>query len=86
MLTNVQAIGTAAEAISFVDVSNAGFVLFKNLDTTNYVEIGLDSAVTAQVFLKLLAGEFSLIKAKTLTMYAKANTGACNLLVVAVEL
>lgn len=59
-------------------------VLIKNLDSTNYVEIGGDSGLT--VFkLKLLAGKSILITPSSATMYHKANTASCQLLVVAVE-
>ena len=85
-ITNVQVIGTSAEAIVLGDVSTIGYVLFKNLDATNYVEIALDSGVSTQVFAKLLAGDMTLIKAKTATMYALANTANVNLLVTAIEL
>jgi hypothetical protein len=86
MLTNVQNVGTSAEAVTVADLDTAGYAFFKNMDATNFVEIALDSAVSTQVFCKLLAGEFSLIKLKTTTIYAKADTGAVNLLVTACEL
>ncbi len=85
-ITNVQIIGTGAEAIVLGDVSTIGYVAFKNLDPTNYVELGLENTVITQNFAKLLAGDVTLIKASTATMYAKANTAPCNLLVTAVEL
>lgn len=86
MMSNVQIIGTSAEAIVLNDVSTVGYVLFKNMDATNYIEIALDSGVSTQIFAKLLPGDVMLIKASTATMYAKANTAACNLWVVATEL
>lgn len=86
MLTNVQVVGTTEEAINLGDVSTIGYVAFKNMDPTNYVELALDSLVTAQVFAKLLPGDITILKAKTATMYAKANTAPVNLLVHAVEL
>jgi len=86
MLSNVQIIGTSAEAITFGDVSTIGYVLLKNLDATNFVEIALDSAVSTQKFAKLLALDMMLFPASTATMYAKADTANVNLLVQAVEL
>lgn len=86
MITNVQAVGTSAEALVVGDVSTIGYVLIKNLDATNYVEIGLDSGVSTQVFGKLLAGDIMLLKASTATMYVKANTASCNIAVTVVEL
>jgi len=85
-LTNVQIIGTSAEAIVLGDVSTIGYVAFKNLDPTNFVQLALDSGVSTQIFAKLLAGDVTLIKAATATMYAKADTANVNLLVTAVEL
>jgi hypothetical protein len=83
MITNVQSVGTSAEAVVLGDISLPGMVLLKNMDSTNYIEIALDSGIT-QVFSKLLAGESSLVHAVA-TIYAKANTAACNLLVCATE-
>jgi hypothetical protein len=56
------------------------------MDATNYVEVALDSAVSTQIFAKLLAGDVTLVKAATATLYAKANTAAVNLYVAATEL
>lgn len=85
MLTNVQIVGTSAEAIVVGDVTTVGYVMLKNMDATNFVEIALDSAVSTQVFAKLLAGDFAIFPAKTATMYAKADTANVNLLVTAIE-
>lgn len=81
MLTNVQAIGTGAEAIVVGDITTPGYIFVKNLDPTNYVELALDSGVSTQVFAKLMPGDVALFPAKTITMYAKANTASCNILV-----
>lgn len=86
MITNVQAIGFAdAEAIVLGDVTTVGYIAFKNLDTTNFVELALDEPM-ANKFAKLLAGDLTLIKAATATIYAKADTASVNLLVSACEL
>ena len=86
MVTSVQSVGTSAEALVFGDVTTIGYVLLKNLDATNFVEIALDSGVSTQKFAKLLAGGVALFPASTATIYAKADTGAVNLLVQAIEL
>lgn len=86
MITNVQTVGITAEAIQLGDVSTIGYVLLKNMDTTNFVEIALDSNVSTQKFAKLLAGDMALFPASTATMYAKADTSPCNLLVGSVEI
>ena len=84
MIQNVQIVGTSNEALLVGDVTATGWQLIKNLDTANYVEIFLDSGNTNLVS-KLLAGEFTLIKPGA-AVYARANTAACNCLVVAIEL
>jgi hypothetical protein len=85
MITNVQAVGTSAEAVNLGDVSTVGYVLFKNMDATNYVELALASDVLSQIFAKLLPGDIALIPLATATIYAMANTAGVNLLVCGVE-
>src|SRR5687768_2756767 len=84
MITNVQIVGTAAEALNLGDVSTIGYTVLKNMDSTNYVEISLISDGTTP-FAKLLAGDIALIPMSTATVYAKANTAPINLLVCSVE-
>ena len=43
---NVQNIATAAEQLTSVDVATLGYLLVKNLDATNYVQLALDSGRT----------------------------------------
>jgi hypothetical protein len=86
MISNVQVVGTSAEAIVLGDVSTIGYVYLKNMDAANFVEIALDSGVSTLVFAKLKAGGIALFPAKTATMYAKADTAEVNLFVAAVEL
>jgi hypothetical protein len=85
LIGNVQAIGTGAEAIVFGDISTIGYVFLKNMDATNYVDISMVSDATTP-FAKLLAGDFTIIKAASALVYAKANTAGINLQVVAAEL
>lgn len=85
MVQATQLIGTSAETISFGDISGAPTqVLIRNLDPTNFVEIGGDSGLT--VFkLKLLAGKSMLIPPSSGTIYAKADTAAVRVQIVATE-
>lgn len=72
-----QSIGTGAhEALTLVDVSTAGYGFFVNTDTTNYVEIGRDSAGTFVPLVKLKPGEAALFRLASTAPYAKANTAA----------
>lgn len=80
-----QVIGTTSELVSFGEITGApAAVMIQNLDATNFVEIGGDSGLT--VFkLKILAGKAILISPSSGTVYAKADTAACRVLIVAVE-
>ncbi len=72
----VQAIGTSEEVlVQGADLGTPGYMFIKNLDTTNYVEIG---STTGVYDIKLKAGEVCLYRHNSATAYAKANTAACN--------
>jgi hypothetical protein len=76
----IASIGFAAhEAIPMGDVSTAGFARFKNLDSTNFVQIGTDVAAAFVPSIKLKAGESFTIRLGTNAPYAKANTAAVQL-------
>jgi hypothetical protein len=85
-LVNVtQVIGTAAELVGFGDITGApGEVVIKNLDATNYIELGGDSGLT--VFkTKLLPGRFTVFQPSSATLYAKANTADVRIQIIATE-
>jgi len=80
----VQTVGTTEEAIGgLTDLTTFGWAWIKNLDTTNYVEIGPDSGGTAGTMvsmMKLLAGEYALFPVTPgITLKARANTAAVDL-------
>lgn len=82
--SGVQAIGTSEEEVAQgADLGTPGWVWIKNLDSTNYVEIG---STTGVYDIKLLAGEGCLYRHNSATVYAKANTAACNIEYVIIEL
>lgn len=83
---NVQNIGTTTEALVLGDVTTIGYLFVKNLDATNYVEFDLNTPVAGTAFAKLLPGESMLVPTRQTTIYGKANTAACDCLVVAYEL
>lgn len=86
-LVNVtQVVGTTAELVSFGDITGApGEVVIKNLDATNYIEIGGDSGLT--VFkTKLLPGRFTVFQPSSATLYAKANTADVRIQLITTEL
>jgi hypothetical protein len=75
-------VGTTEEVISFGDVSaaNVGYVAFRNLDTTNYVQIGPESAGAMVAAIRLKAGEVAVLRLEpSVTLRAKANTAAVKL-------
>ena len=72
----VQAIGTTEEELAQgADLGTPGYMFIKNLDATNYVEVG---STTGVYDIKLKAGEVCLYRHNSATVYAKANTAACN--------
>ena len=85
-ISSVQNIGTATEVLVIGDVTTIGYLMVKNLDTTNYVELDLNTPVAGTAFCKLLPGEACIIPTRQTVIYAKANTAACDCLVLAIEL
>jgi hypothetical protein len=88
MWQNTQNIGTVTEQLAFPsDLTTEGvtYLWLYNVDATNYVQIGLDTPVT-QIFTKILPGGIAIIPVYTANpvYYAKANTAAVNLRMVAV--
>ena len=74
-IDNVQEIDTSEEAVQLGDIATPGFVFVHNLDSTNYVEIG---AAAAEYCIKLGPGQRALFPLNGTTLFAKANTAACN--------
>lgn len=86
MVQSTQSIGTSAEALVLGDVSGApSTISIKNLDPTNFVEIGGDSGLT--VFkIKIRAGHAALFQAAAVPLYGKADTAAVRIQIVAMEI
>lgn len=83
VFANDQNIGTVAEALNFGDITTVDHLYVENLDATNYVQV--DSANTFDKFpQKIIAGDPAKLAPQTATIYAKANTAACVLRVVAI--
>lgn len=80
-----QNIGTSEEVLAFpADFGTPGYMMLINHDTTNYIEVGPS---TGNYLIKIEKGEacqFRATVAKT-SFYCKANTGACDLEVTALE-
>lgn len=73
-----QPIGTAVEAIVKGDTAAGGVFFFRNIDETNFVEIGPTSNDGADgtfyPTIKLLAGEYAIGRLANEDIFAKANT------------
>jgi hypothetical protein len=74
----IQAVGTSAENIDGGDVGTPGYLLLKNLDSANYVEVGIDNTGFVAMA-KLAAGEEACLPvADSTTIQLKANTASCK--------
>lgn len=84
---NVQTIATSSTAVTIAAaVSTAGFAFFRNLDATNFVEIGVeDGGSTFIAFAKLDPGQAAVVPLATTSIYAKADTAAVLLETIVVE-
>ena len=72
----VQEVGTTREELAQgADLGTPGYIVIKNLDSTNYVEVGPSDDDTSYC-IKLLAGEVAIYRHDSATVYAKANTAA----------
>ena len=81
---NVHNIGTSEESVgTFGDVATEGWCYIRNLDATNYVQIGFATTVYG---IRLEAGEPALFRCEPgLTLFLKANTSACNVRIAVLE-
>ncbi len=72
-------VGTSAETIAMTDVGTAGWALFLNHDSTNYVEIGKDVSASFEAFAKMKAGEYAgPFRLADIAPQLQANTAACD--------
>jgi len=80
----VHNIGTTEENITtFQDLTTEGWCYIRNLDATNYCQVGFSTAVYG---IRLEAGEPALFRCEpAVTLYLKANTAATNIRIVVLE-
>jgi len=77
-------VGTSEETISFGDITNPTYMQVRNLDSTNYIQMGFSTGVYG---IRLKAGQVGLFPLEpSATVYVKANTAACALKVKALSL
>jgi hypothetical protein len=78
-------IGTSEEDVSFIDTV-PGYIYVRNLDTTNYVQMGPKDSGAMIPFLKLKAGEQALFRLDgSVTIRGKATGGTVKVLFMAVN-
>lgn len=76
-------VGTSEESTAFPELTTEGWLFMHNNDPTNYVQWGFSTGVYGG---RLKAGEYALFRMEpALTLYLKANTAACNVLVYGFE-
>lgn len=74
--SGIQAIGTSEETLSTGDLTTYGWLYIRNLDATNYVQLGFSTGVYG---IRLEAGEPAMFRTEpAATVYLKADTAACN--------
>lgn len=74
----VQAVGTSEEVLDKGDVVTLGYLAVRNMDATNYIQVG---ATTANYTIKLFPGKGCVLPWNPTgyqAVYVKANTAACN--------
>lgn len=77
-------IGTTEESVTFPELSTKGWLIMRNLDGTNYVQWGFSTTVYGgRMEAGEPAGPFRLEPGTTI--YLKANTAACQVLIYALE-
>lgn len=85
VLQVVQNIGTSEEAVDLSALTAARFITIKNIDDTNYVELGPDSTGIIDL-IQLLPGESCGFPLKpSVTLKAQANTAPVDISIMAAE-
>ena len=72
--------GGTALSLDGITTATMGYAFFRNIDATNYIEIGVQVGGTFYALVKLKAGEVALLRMnQTNAPYARANGTAANL-------
>lgn len=78
--TDTQSIATTDTALTIGSIATLGVMVVKNLDATNFVDIGSYVGGTFYPLVRVLAGERYPFRVKPgLTLYAKAGTAAVKI-------
>lgn len=78
MASGVMIAGTTYEAVPLGDLTTPRLGYFKNLDATNYIEVGLEVSSAFYPFLRLKAGQHHPVLLGATAIFVKANTAACK--------
>ncbi len=82
----VQAVTTLETTVSLTQIGTPRLVIIRNLDATNYVELGTTSAdYPIRLYPSSVPSIFELNTTKT-TLYLKANAATCRVQIIALEL
>ena len=81
--SGIQTVGTAEENLAKNDVGTIGYIAVRNTDPDNYVELASSTGVYS---VKLRAGESCFIPWEGAQVIAKANTAACDVEYMIIEL
>lgn len=80
-----QTIGTTAEALDIGDITTCGWIVVRNLDATNYIEISRATFTTGQGTVKVKAGEKAVFRLGSNTPYALANSSSVEIQYLLIE-
>jgi len=79
LFDNVVPCTTSDTAQTFTNVTTLGWCRIKNLDATNYVDIGPTAAAAIVPFMRLKATETAYLRLTPgITLRTQANTATCN--------
>lgn len=82
----VQEIGIVEEVVTIAEITTLGWCFLKNLDTTNFVSWGPESALALVKIGRLEAGEIAWFRLEPgIILRAQANTAAVELQVIVFE-
>jgi hypothetical protein len=86
MIHGVQNVGTSIEVLDLAEgsIGTSGWCFIKNLDSTNYIDVGRAGVDADEHTVKLKAGESCVFRAAGV-LYGKSNTAALNIEYIVIE-
>ncbi len=71
-------IGTTEEEVAFGELSTKGYCAMQNLSATNFVEWGFSTGVYGG---RLKPGEVAILRLNATSLFLRANTAACKMVI-----